>query len=214
MSWQVHFSPIQLFNFYLALVFVLTTLLNIRDYRHMLGVARSLPNRWPRLFALVRQHAYIFLTWRTVTPAAISLALLLLQLFVTRVVAPSATAWLTFERLREHWAAIPVLIATSAAMVAFDVYANWPAAPFDRPEVEKYFDQAEYWLTSWTAPVVRVLSFGYINPRHMVAVEVRSALLNASDLLNRTLWWTAGQAGFRIVCGLSLWLTYALLHQR
>ena len=40
--------------------------------------------------------------------------------------------------------------------------------------LEKYFDQAEYWLRPWTAPVVRVFTFGYINPRQMVATEVRT----------------------------------------
>jgi len=61
-----------------------------------------------------------------------------------------------------------------------------------------------------TAPVVRAFTLGYVNPRQMVAVEVRNALTDASGLLHSTLWWMAWQAGLRIACGASLWLAYLL----
>jgi hypothetical protein len=51
---------------------------------------------------------------------------------------------------------------------------------------------------------------GRINPRLMVAVEVRTALLSSSRMLNSTLWWVVIQAGLRIAFGLSLWASYAL----
>ncbi len=76
--------------------------------------------------------------------------------------------------------------------------------------MEKYFDQAEYWLRSHTAHVVRIFTLGYINPRQMVVEEVRKALINASGLLNNTLWWVNLQMGLRFCFGLSLWLTWAL----
>jgi len=76
--------------------------------------------------------------------------------------------------------------------------------------LEKYFDQAEFWLRSWTAPVVRFFTLGRINPRQMVAVEVRTALVNSSRMLNSTLWWVVIQAGLRVAFGLSLWGSYAL----
>src|SRR5262249_38293123 len=83
-------------------------------------------------------------------------------------------------------------------------------APINQAEMEKYFDQAEFWLRSWTAPVVRVFTLGRIHPRRMVAIEVRIALVNSSRLLNSTLWWVVIQAGLRIAFGLSLWGSYAL----
>jgi hypothetical protein len=58
--------------------------------------------------------------------------------------------------------------------------------------------------------VVRAFTFGYINPRQMVAAEVRTALVSASYLLNTTLWWMSVQVGCRFLFGLSLWLTFAL----
>ena len=80
---------------------------------------------------------------------------------------------------------------------------------FDRAELEKYFDQAEYWLNSATAHVVKVFTFGYVNPRRMVADEVRKALVAAGNLLNTSLWWWNVQIALRFCFGLSLWLTWA-----
>ena len=94
-------------------------------------------------------------------------------------------------------------------MLAVDLYGTFRVGQVDRSLLERSFDQAEYWLRSWVAPVVHVFTLGYINPRRMVAVEVRKALLEASRLLNTTLWWVSGQVGLRIAFGLALWLTYA-----
>jgi len=59
-------------------------------------------------------------------------------------------------------------------------------------------------------PVVRMVTFGYVNPRRMVAVEVRKALVEASRLLNSTFWWVSVQTGLRVLFGLALWLIFAL----
>lgn len=95
-------------------------------------------------------------------------------------------------------------------MVAVDVYTILVVGEIDHPEMEKYFDQAEFWLKSPTAAVVRVVTFGYVNPRRMVHEEVRKALLGASQLLNFNLWWVVGQIGLRVSFGLALWLTWWL----
>ena len=79
------------------------------------------------------------------------------------------------------------------------------------PRWRVYFDQAEYWLASKTAHVVRVFTLGYVNPRKMVVEEVRKALIDASNLLNTTLWWVSIQMSLRFGFGLSLWLAWALI---
>ena len=92
-------------------------------------------------------------------------------------------------------------------MVGFDARTTLTVAEIERSQLEKYFDQAEFWLKSPAARVVHIFTFGYINPRQMVAVEVRSALVNTSKLLNTSLWWVATQAGLSLF-GLSLWGCY------
>ncbi|HXG08459.1 MAG TPA: hypothetical protein VNK04_01590 [Gemmataceae bacterium] len=207
MTWLSDLNLIRFFDFYLALAFLLSTALRIRQYRTVLGLLREVSGRWPRLFALVRQHRHIFLTWGTILPALVALALLVIHSLACRVVWPQAN--LTLGQLLQSWGAAVVGL-TGLAMLAVDVYGIWNVGELDRAELEKYFDQAEYWLRSWTAPVVRFFTLGYINPRQMVAVEVRAALLSTSRMLNTALWWVSLQTGLRIVFGLSLWLTYAL----
>jgi len=58
--------------------------------------------------------------------------------------------------------------------------------------------------------VVRIFTLGYINPRQMVNVEVRKALLEASQLLQLSLWWISVQVGLRVVFGLSVWGMWVL----
>ncbi len=104
----------------------------------------------------------------------------------------------------------PVVFFFGVAMTAFDIWGVVEVTAINQQETEKYFDQAEFWLRSWTAPVVRFFTLGRINPRQMVAVEVRAALLSSSQVLHSTLWWVVIQAGLRIAFGLSLWVSYAL----
>jgi hypothetical protein len=117
---------------------------------------------------------------------------------------------LTIARLVEHWPALFFVAPLGLAMFGFDFYSLYLVGQFDRRELEKYFDQAEFWLRSRTADVVRVVTFGRINPRKMVAVEVEKALVAVGDMLNFTLWWVSVQMGLRIAFGLSLWLTWAV----
>lgn len=208
MAWLYELRLIRAFELYLALVFLLSTFLRIRQYYSIVKLARSLPARWPRLMKIVNQYKHIFLTWGTVLPLAISLGLLLVHMMATRLIWPSAS--LTMAEVLQVWPSWPVLLVTGLAMIVFDLWGAFWVGEFDMVETEKYFDQAEYWLRSWTAPVVKIFTLGYVNPRKMVAAEVRSALVNVSEMINFTLWWLAIQAGFRILFGLSLWITWAL----
>ncbi|MCI0688672.1 MAG: hypothetical protein L0Y54_15770 [Sporichthyaceae bacterium] len=208
MTWLWDLNLIRFFDFYLALAFLLSTFVRIRQYRAALGLVFAVPERWPRLFQLVRQHQSILLTWGNLVPAAVALVLCVVHTLACRVVWPDAT--LTLGRLAHTGAAVPAVAMLGLAMLGVDVYGIWNVGELDRTELDRYFDQAEYWLRSWTAPVVRVVTFGYVNPRQMVAAEVQTALLSAGQLLNSTLWWVSVQTGLRIAYGLSIWLTFAL----
>jgi hypothetical protein len=210
MSWLLDLRLIRLFTFYLTLVFILSTGLRVHQYQAIVALVRRVPGRWPRLFQLVKQHGNVFLTWGTIFPLALSLGLLLIQTVANHWIWPHADQRLTGAVLLELWPALPVVLGCATAMIAFDIYGTVRVGEVDRKMMEKYFDQAEYWLRSWTAPVVRVFTLGYVNPRKMVNQEVRKALESASDMLNNNLWWVIIQTGLRILCGLSLWGTYAL----
>ena len=201
---------IHFFDFYLMLLFLISCYVRLRQYAAILGIVRAVPGRWPRLFELVRQFQTVFLTWTTVLPAVLALALSLIHMLLCRLVWPHAQ--LTLAQLFEFWAAIPFVAVCGLAMLSFDLVATFWVGQIDRKLLENYFDQAEYWLRSWAAPVVRFFTLGHINPRKMVAVEVQKALLEASKLLNWTLWWIIAQVGLRVAFGLSIWTTYAVIH--
>lgn len=209
MSGLADLNLIHFFDFYLALAFLLSCTMRLRQYEAVVRLVRAVPDRWPRLLRLVREHHSIFLTWTTVLPALLALGLSLLHMLACRLIWPQAR--LTVSALADLTPAVPFVVIFGMAMLAVDIYATFTVGELDRSLLEQYFDQAEYWLRSWVAPVVHVFTFGYVSPRRMVAVEVQKALVQASRLLNTTLWWVTAQVSLRIVFGLSIWLSYAWL---
>jgi len=207
MSVILRLDLIHLFNFYLALIFLLSIMLRVRQYASFYRIARAFPDRWPKLLRQITQHRAIFLTFGNLGPALIALALCGLNMLACQQIWPHAQ--LAVGQLFKIWPAVPFVILFGAAMLALDVYATLWVTKINQAEVEKYFDQAEFWLKSWAAPVVRVFTLGRINPRLMVNEEVRKALIDVSRSINSTMWWVAAQTGLRIAYGLSLWLTFA-----
>lgn len=206
-------SPVRFLDFYLVLLFLAGVVRRIDLYRSVLGLVYHVPGRWPHLFKLLQQHKTIFLTWQTVLPAILALALAVIQLIASRLIWPGAgnpPNGLTVAKVVDYRWPIFLIVPLGLAMMAVDFYFIVVVGKIDRPLLESYFDQAEYWLRSRTAHVVRIVTFGYINPRRMVATEVQKALTDVSKQLNTTLWWIALQLGLRIAFGLSVWGTWAV----
>ncbi|MFO0811024.1 MAG: hypothetical protein U0746_20535 [Gemmataceae bacterium] len=203
---------IRLFDFYLAAMFVVGTYRRYDLYRSAAGLAMSMPGRWPNLLKLVHDHRTVFLTWRTLLPSLLTLVVWGLNILASRLVWHRAevTANLTAQDLMIHGTAWLYALPLATAMVALDTYFLVRVGSFDRGTIEKYFDQAEYWLKGWKAPAVKVLTLGYVNPRQMVNDEVRKALVAAGEMVNRNMYWMILQMGLRIAFGLSLWVTYAV----
>ncbi len=205
-----HINLIHLFSFYLAMMFLASLYRRTEQYRAVGGLVLTVPGRWPRLFQLVKQHGTIFLTWQTYLPALVALSLMAINYVASKYVMPTANT--TPAVVADHWLSWPFVLGFGAAMLAVDTWFLIAVSPIDRHELSKYLDEAEYWLRSWTAPVVHFFTLGTINPRQMVRVEVQKALVEASKLINTSLWWVVTQMGLRVGFGLSLWLTYALTH--
>jgi hypothetical protein len=203
---------IHFLDFYFSFFFLAGTWRRIGQYQSIGRLAVGGPGRWPRLLKLVKEHGGVFLTWSTVLPALLALLLSLVQLTASRGLWPEAGEppyGLTLSRLLEYWPALLIVLPLGLAMFAVDVYFLVRVGEIDRRELEQYFDQAEYWLRSTTAHVVRVFTLGHINPRRMVAEEVQKALVDASRLLNTSLWWTTIMLSLRVAFAMALWLTWA-----
>ena len=204
---------IHFLDFYFAFMFFAGLWRRWGQYRNVVHLVLAGPGRWPHLLKVVSRYHTIFWTWKTVLPALLMFVLWMVQLFASRFVFPDAgtpASALTIAKLAVHWPALCIVAPLGLAMFSFDLYSLYVVGRIDRAVLEKYFDQAEYWLGSRTAHVVRVFTFGWINPRRMVAVEVEKALVAVGDMLNFTLWWVSLQIGLRFGFALSLWLTWAL----
>jgi hypothetical protein len=199
---------IRLFDFYLVAMFLLSTLRRLEQYRAVGALIVSAPGRWPRLLVEMRKHRAIFFTWTTLRPAALALGLSLVHMVAARVIWPRAH--LTVEDLWQHWYVLPPIVVTLLPMLGVDAFFLIRVGRVDRAETAKYLDQAEHWLTSWKAPVVRFLTLGYIDPRGMVSAEVRNAMTALSDLMNRNFYWMSLQVGMRVIFGLALWSVWAI----
>ncbi len=208
MARLLNIDLIRFFDFYLAVMFLLSTFRRVGQYRAVAGLALAVPGRWPRLFDLIRQHRTILLTWQFALPTVLAFTLMAVQLLAT---AFWHQAPLTVGRVVSDPLAWPLLVVFGLAMLAVDSYCTFVAGEVDRPGTEKYFDEAEHWLKSWKAPVVHFFTLGRISPRRMVATEVQKALLEASKMINSSMWWLTVQVALRIAFGLTLWLTYAFL---
>ncbi len=208
MGYFFDMNLIDLFTFYLTAVFVLSTFRRLRQYRDIVSLVRTMPNRWPKVFIRIKEHRFMFMTWSIIRPALLALVLIVTQMICSRLIWPKAH--LTINQLAQQWW-IPILIgATALAMVLVDGYFVARVGSIDKPETEKYLDEAEHWLRSWKAPVIRVMTLGMINPRKIVNTEVKKAMEFGSGLLRRNLWWMSLQAGLRVLFGLTLWLVWAI----
>jgi hypothetical protein len=199
---------IHLFTFYLTTMFIVGTVRRLRQYRDVVNMARGMPSRWPRVLGQIRKHWLMFLTWSTLRPALVALALIAVQMICSRLIWPRAQISVQDLAL-ETWM-LPIVGLTAGAMAAVDFYFVIYIGSFDRKETERYLDEAEHWLTSWKAPMVRVLTMGIINPRKIVGDEVLKAMEEGRGLLRRNLWWLSLQAFLRVLFGLTIWICWAI----
>jgi hypothetical protein len=207
LTWLGTVNLIDVLTYYLLLAFAVSTLLRMRNYRTILGLVFTFPNRWPKLLALVKQHRTIFLRWPAVLPVGLTLALMLANTLASHFVWSQARV--TWNDLWERWFAFVCVIAFGGTMLYLDFYAIFNFGHFNRAALEANLDKAEHWMQTWKAPVVHILTFGLVNPRKIVNDQVRKALIKASMVVNGQMWRWSLQIGMRLAVGITLWITWA-----
>jgi len=198
---------IRLFDFYLAFMFVVSVVRRREVYWNALRLLVTVRGRWPRLVQRLAHHRSMLLNWSFFRPAALALALTLVQMICSRLIWPQAV--LLGTDIHDEWWKLAVLLMPLAAMVTVDAYFVIRVGRFDRAETAKYFDQAENWL-GWKGPLIRALTLGYIDPRKMVDDEVKKSLVELGTAVRSSLWWVSVQIGLRVLFGLALWTVWAL----
>jgi hypothetical protein len=197
---------IRLFDFYLALMFVISLVRRWAVYVNALRILVAVRGRWPKLIQRLHEHRSVLLNWSFVRPAAIALFLMIVQLIASRLLWPQAV--LTGdELLKDPWL-IAIVLVPLVPMLLVDLYFIFRVGKFDHGETVKYFDQAERWL-GWKGPLVRALTLGIVNPRKMVDEEVKKSLTEMQSTLTASLWWVVLQTMLRLAFGLTLWTVWA-----
>ena len=197
---------IRLFDFYLALMFLISLVRRWTVYVNALRILVAVRGRWPKLIQRLREHQSLILNWSFFRPAAIALLLMVLQLIASRLIWPQAV--LTRAQLETHWWLLPVILVPMVPMLLVDLYFIIRVGKFDHGETVKYFDQAESWL-GWKGPLVRALTLGIVNPQKMVDEEVKKSLAEMQTTLTASLWWVITQTALRLAFGLTLWTVWA-----
>jgi hypothetical protein len=208
MEWLLEVRPIRLFSFYLMAIFTISTLLRLNQYRTVVALVSRLHNRWPNLTRLVLAHRHILVNWTALRPQVFMLVLLVVNVLANRFIWPLSDN-MRLNELLALWPMIPLLTLAGLGMLGLDLYNTFRVGQIDQKLLEGYFDQAEFWLRGWKAPVVNWLSLGYVNPRQIVTKEVSAALEKAAELLHSTALWVSAQTALRFLFGLLLWLSYA-----
>ena len=202
-------NVIHVFDFYLALMFVLGLSRRYMVYYDFVRLLVAVHGRWPRLLTRLKAHHGVLVTTEVLRPLAVAVGLMLTQFLCSRLIFP--TAELTVNEMRVAGWPVAVVLAGVLPMLAVDAYFLIFVGRFDRGSTEVFMDQAEHWLSSWKAPVVRAATFGYVNPRRMVDVEVQKSLAYLSRTVSWAAWWVAVQVACRMACGLTIWTVWALL---
>jgi len=198
---------IRVFDFYLALMFVIGLLRRYPIYLDALRIVFAVRGRWPKLMERLKQHHGVLVTREVLRPLAVALALTAIQLLCSRVIWPDSQ--LALGVLAENPWRLAAMIAAAGPMLYVDFYFIISVGAFDRGETEKYLDEAEHWLSSWKAPAIRTLTLGFVNPRRIVDEEVKKGLNQLGETVSWIAWWVSAQVACRVLCGLIIWLLSA-----
>lgn len=199
---------IRVFDFYLALMFLISLVRRWGVYWDAVYILVAVRGRWPRLLQRLAEHQSLLLNWSFFRPVVLALCLTVAQMICSRLIWPRAV--LTAADLRSEWWRVPVILLPMVPMLAVDLFFLVRVGRFDRSETVKYLDQAENWL-GWKGPLVRVLTLGVVNPKRMVDTEVRKSLSEIGTTVQNSLWWVSAQIGLRLLFGLTLWTVWVFL---
>jgi len=197
---------IRLFDFYLALMFLLSFARRWEVYWNALRILVAVRGRWPKLIHRLGEHKSLILNWSFFRPAILAFILAVVQMIASRMVWPNAV--ITGPQLHEEWWLVFIIFVPLVPMLAVDIYFIARVGRFDHGETVKYLDQAETWL-GWRGPLIRVFTFGVVNPTKLVDDEVKKSLSQMQTTLASSLWWVIAQTGLRLAFGLTLWTVWA-----
>lgn len=211
------FSPTEvnllgMFELYLFLIFILSTAIRFHHYRSNVAFLVQVPQRWPQMYVMIKEHAELFKRWTMIVPIAITLAVFLFYFLAYRLIWTEAVInW------HELWAdpltAIQVT-AVGCIMLVLDFSSFFSSSQWDYNTIEQNLTRGESALKSRSLKILRVLTFNRIDHKQIVRSRVKDSLsfvrLSLIDQLRRQSVHTA----MRIACGFLLWIAWYRIGHR
>lgn len=195
-----------LFELYLFLTFILSAGIRFHHYRSNIKFLLHVPQKWPEMYAMIRENTGLFLRWTMIIPVSITLAVFLFYFLAYRLIWTEAVInW------RELWTgplSAIMLTAVGCAMLALDASALFSSSQWDYNLIERNLTRGESALNSRSLKVLRFLTFNRIDHKQIVQGRVRDSLsfvrLSLIDQLRRQSVHTA----VRIAFGFLLWISW------
>jgi hypothetical protein len=209
------FSPadvnlLGVFELYLLLTFVLSAAIRFHHFRSNMNFLLHVPQRWPRMYGLIREQTGMFLRWTMLVPVGITLIVFLMYLVAYRLAWTDAVV--SLRELRSVPLSTVLLVLIGGSMLALDSSALFRSSQWDYNQIEQNLTRGESALQSRTFKVVRWLTRRRIDPDRIVRSRVIDSLaavrLTLIDQLRRQSVHTA----FRIAFGFLLWMTWYEIH--
>jgi hypothetical protein len=199
---------IRVFDFYLAMMLLISLMRRYQLYWDAIRVLFSIHGRWPRLLDRIRENHTVLVTPVVLRALLITFSLMSVQMILSRLIWPTAT--LRVGELFDLPIRLAIFLLAAIPMLMVDAYFIIRVGRFDRNGTETYLDQAEYWLASWKAPVIHAVTLGYISPRQIVDLEVRKGLAELGESVRWVSKWVSIQVSCRVLCGLTIWILWAV----
>lgn len=205
------FSPAQinllgLFELYLFLTFVLSAGIRFHHYRLNVKFLLHVPQKWPQMYAMIRENTGLFLRWTMIVPVSITLTVFLFYFLAYRLIWTEAV--INWHELWTDPLSAIMLTAVGCAMLALDVSALFSTSQWDYNLIERNLTRGESALKSRSLKVLRFLTFNRIDHQQIVRDRVIDSIgyvrLSLIDQLRRQSVHTAT----RIACGFLLWIAW------
>lgn len=211
MNWSTiaKINLLALFDLYLIGIFVLGILLRYHQYRTIIRFVREVPDRWPNLYAVVKEERALFLNRATLVPIFGALAIMVIHTALYRFIWSSAT--ISIEQLQKQWLLLTWTAICGLVMIFFDLRVLFSLRSYELKPIEEKLEQAEFWLSSWVSSAVKVVTLGLVKPTKKVRGELRKAISDSIKSMDRILYQWMIQIGLRFLFGFSLWTAWSVL---
>lgn len=206
------FNLIGLYQKYLILTFLLSLAIRFHQYRANLGFLLKVPKQWPNMYAALKEHSGVLLTWTLIVPVGITLAVLVSHSLCYYLVWSEANV--SARDLFDRWGTLIPIVGVGVAMLTLDLLVLFRMGNSNFDAVEAQLSRGELALTSRTLKALRAVSFGRFDPQRIVGDRLKGQFAALRIVLIEQLRRWSFHSAVRIAFGFLLWLAWARVAYR